>query len=253
MRSTARLRVSGRGGRSIVDELYAEPPIALRRCGDRVMLVGAAAGPVGGDELVLGVAIGPGARTSVGSTGATIVWPAPVPATSSSRLDVTVGEGATLDWWPEPTISVAGSDHQTTTVVRLGRGASCRFVEELALGRSDEPGGHLTTSLRVEREGVALLHHGERFGPGVPGVGSTVSVGAFRHVLVAVLAGPRWVDPGVPGDTTVSLGATASAGRFVRRCPRDGELTVTVIAVGDGRPGVQRAARAVAPELGSRP
>ncbi|MEM9039144.1 MAG: urease accessory protein UreD [Actinomycetota bacterium] len=166
-----------------------EPPYAVRCAGRRVLVAASAAGPLGGDEFDLSIAVDPGAVADVGTVGAAMVMPGASGAASSSHTSITVDAGARLDWWPEPTISVAGSDHTLATHVQLAGDAACTVVEEIALGRSGEVAGHLHASLRVERNGQPLLHHAESYGPSVPGTGSVVSVGDARHVLTAVIVG----------------------------------------------------------------
>ena len=152
---------------------------------------------MGGDELDLTIEVGPGARAEIGSVAASIAWPGVGGAVSSMTTECTVGHGAHLDLWPEPIISVTGSRHRAVTVVRLDRDATCRVVEEVVLGRRDEASGHLELSLRVERGGRPLVHHDESLGPDVPGAWSSVSVGAARFVLTAVLVGIRAGTPQV--------------------------------------------------------
>lgn len=162
--------------------VQAEAPFSIRRAGGRFVFVSTAAAPVRGDELEVAVDIAAGVRAEVGSVAAMIVWPGPdgAPIGPPSRLATTirVGAGGHLDWLPEPTVSVIGSDHLSCTSVELADGATCRIVEEYALGRHAEPCGTLATELRVTRDGRALVHHGERFTPGSP-----------RYVLTAVLVG----------------------------------------------------------------
>src|SRR5690606_16454777 len=141
------------------------------------------------------------------------------------------GEGALLDWSPEPTVSVRGSDHRAETFVDLAAGATCRLVEEFALGRTGEPPGRLATRLRIVREGRPLLDHGEVFGPCVPGAASLARSGAARHVLTAVIVGPA----AQPAEVRVD-----AAGVSVARMPLSDDVTV-VLATGPDRPSVLRA------------
>ncbi|MGA9276115.1 urease accessory protein UreD, partial [Ilumatobacter sp.] len=158
------------------------------------MLAASAAAPLGGDELTLDIDVGAGAHASVGTVASTIVLPGPDASPSSMRTRCAVAAGAHLDWRGEPTVSVRGSDHTITTTVELDASATCRIVEEVALGRTDEVSGRLRLVLRVGRAGAVLVQHAESFGPDVAGAGSLVSVGAARHVLSAIHVG---VDPGV--------------------------------------------------------
>jgi urease accessory protein len=164
-------------------------PFSVRQCGGQILLASSAAAPVGGDELRLTIDVGPGAKADVGSVAASIAWPGIDGAVSSMTTTCTVGDGAHLDLWVEPTISVARSRHRNVTVVRLDGDATCRVVEEAVLGRSNQVSGHLDVSLGVEHNGRPLVHHDESFGPDVAGALSSVSVGAARHVVSAVLVG----------------------------------------------------------------
>lgn len=195
MKAGARLAVERYRGRDVVVDQRAGAPFSIRQCGGRVLLASSAAAPVGGDELEFTVEVGSGARADIGSVAASMVWPGPDGAWSSSDVSCTVDRGARLDLWLEPTISVAGSRHRAATTVRLAADASCRVVEEVVLGRTSEPSGRLEQSLRVERDGLPVVHHDEAFGPDLAGRLSSASTGAARYVLTAVVVG---IDPGDP-------------------------------------------------------
>ena len=171
----------------------SQPPLAVRDTADRILLVGSAAAPVGGDALEIEVVVGAGATAVIGSVAATSIFPGPHGERSRSDTDVAVAGGGRLLWWPEPLLSIAGSNHRSTTRVGLVAGARCTIVEEVSLGRSGQPSGTLELDLRVERAGVPIVHHVERFGPDEPGTGSSVGVADARHVISGVVVG---VDPG---------------------------------------------------------
>ena len=124
------------------------------------------------------------------------------------------------------------------------RAALCReygkplIVEEVSLGRTDEPSGRLRLILRVERGGRPLVHHDELFGPDVPGAGSVVSVGSGRHVLSAVVVGPPAAEPEVVVDGPLRIAR-------LRVAPD----AVVILAVGPDRPSVTRCVSTLAPEL----
>ena len=189
MRGAAHVRIAGDGPRALPVDIRSEPPFAIRRSGSRVLLVSSAAAPVGGDDLALEIDVEPGAHADLGTVAATMVWPSSTPALSVMTTTIRVGSGAHVLWRPHPMVSVAGSEHLAATTVQLAADATATVVEEVALGRHGEPSGHLELRLRVERGGRPLVHHVERFGPGVPGAGSAVSVGSARHVVQAVLVG----------------------------------------------------------------
>ncbi|MFT7599618.1 MAG: urease accessory protein [Acidimicrobiales bacterium] len=227
VKASATVSVARCGERDIVVDQRASAPFSVRQCDGRILLASSAAAPVGGDELELTVDVGSGARAAIGSVAASMVWPGVGGVASSMTTDCAVGNGAHLDLWLEPTISVAGSCHRTATAVRLADDATCRVVEETVLGRRDEASGHLDLSLRMERGGRPLVHHDERFGPNVAGAWSSVSVGAARHVLSAVLVG---IDAG-PAQVRVE-GSRAAAWLPVA------EDAAVVMALGHDRPSV---------------
>jgi urease accessory protein len=233
VRASARIDVAWRDGRSEVVGRAAEAPMSVRRCGSRVLIAAAAAAPVGGDELRIDVTVGEHARADIGTVAATLVWPSPVPAWSSTATTCQVGEWAHLVWWPEPTVSVDGSLHRATTLVRLAATATCTMVEEVGLGRSGEPSGVLELDLRVERNGP-LLHHCETFGVG----SSSVGVGGARHAVSAVIVGPAAGDP-----RTEVTAATAAA--WLPIAPD----AAVLLAVGPDRPAVWEVVDRVAPCL----
>jgi urease accessory protein len=239
MRASARVRVERRNGCDEVVDRASEAPLSVRRCGDRVLIASSAAAPVGGDRLDLSVVVGPAACADVGSVAATMVWPGADGASSMLSTTCDVAAGGSLRWRSEPTVSVVGSLHRSETLVRLVGDARCVLVEEIVLGRSGESPGRLDTEIRVERDGRALVHHRERYGPGAPGAFSSVSVGSARHVLTAVLVGASSDDARVVVQTT----------RAAAWLPMESGA-VSVLAVGPDRPSVLDLVCRVAPELG---
>lgn len=229
------LVVVGRGPTGIeLAEVRSEPPLAIRRSGGRVLLVSSAAAPVGGDRLAFDLVIRPGVDAEVGTAAATMVWPGVGGARSEMTTTAAVGAGAHLDLRPEPTVSVTGSDHRVSTTVRLDDDATCRIVEEISLGRQGESSGRLELELRLERRGEPVVHHAERFGPGVPGFGSLVGVGTAHHVLTAVVVGA------VSGASRTHVAAGVAAAWL----PVADDAAV-VVAVGPDRPTAVDAAGAV--------
>lgn len=240
MKAAARIEVARRNGRDEVVDRSCAAPISVRRCGHRVLLASSAASPVGGDELELDVVVGDDARADIGSVSAGLVWPGADDAWSSMVTTSDIGARADLVMWLEPTVSVVRSRHRATTTHRLAADATCRIVEEVALGRHGEPSGRLDLRLRVERGGAVLIDHADRFGPDVAGAGSSVSVGGARHVLSAVVVGP----PAGESRTCVE------SGRAAAWLPVAADAAV-VFAVGADRPAVLELVERLAPELWS--
>lgn len=227
--------------RSFLRSSRADPPFSIRWCERRVLVAASAAAPLGGDELSLDIHVGARAIADVGTVASTIVLPGPIAAPSSMTTMCVVGGGAHLDWIGEPTVSVVGSDHTMMTTVDLAASGTCRIVEEIALGRTGEPSGRLRLVLRVERDGVVLVHHEELFGPDVPGAGSAVSIGPARHVLSAVHVG---VDSGDARVVEHSDGRAA----WLPVAPD----AAVVLVVGADRPTVSRLALEVATDRRAR-
>lgn len=142
--------------------LRSDPPLLLRPTPFGLFLQGGAAGPLGGDRLRLDVDVRAGARLTVRSAAATIVLPGPAP--SELEISVRVGPSAHLDWMPEPLVSVVGSRHVQRIDIALDEGATLRWHERFALGRSGEPPGLLDGTIRIERAGTVLLHQQLRLG-----------------------------------------------------------------------------------------
>jgi urease accessory protein len=172
--------------------LRSEPPLTFRQTPGGIYLVGSAAGPVGGDDLQLDVAVADDAALVVRSAAAQLVFPGAHGDPSRVQLDVTVGEHASLDWRPEPMVLVRGADHRSSTRITLGAGARLAWQEIVVLGRHGEDSGSVLIRLRVEREGSPLLCSNLALGPAWPSSAGPAGVGASRVIgtLLVVGAGP---------------------------------------------------------------
>lgn len=161
--------------------------------GPIVHLVGGTAGPLGGDDLVLDVTVGDGATLVVRGVAAMLAQPG-VDPDERGRLTIraTVGEGATLDWDPEPTILVVGCRLDLDVTIDAAPDAFVRWSEELVLGRSGEESGEVVARTRVMVGGRLALDHAMTVGgPSGPWDGP------------GGLAGHRWV------GTALHLGGDA--------------------------------------------
>jgi urease accessory protein len=169
VRAAAHVRAeAGARGRARLVAMRSEAPLVLRDTLDGVMLVGAAGGPLGGDELRLRVEVGPGAQLKVGSVGATVVLPGPAGAASTLTVDVRVGAGGDLEWAPEPTVVARGAVHRSVVRVALAAGASLTWREETVLGRHGEPPGTIDASMTVRHRDAPLLATGAIWGAAAP-------------------------------------------------------------------------------------
>jgi urease accessory protein len=206
VRAHASARAELIDGRTRLVELRSEAPLVLRSTPRSLYLVGGAAGPLGGDELALDVAVGGGACLSVRSAAATLVQPGARPSPSRSVFHFDVGSAASLDWHPEPLVSVRGSDHVVETAVELASSARLRLVDEVVLGRVGERPGRLRLRCRVERDGVALLAHDLDLGTGAEGWDSAAVMGNAR-ALVSIL----YVGPDAPATASVRTDAAGES------------------------------------------
>lgn len=191
----ARLRVGlDARGRTVPTELRAEAPLLMRvtgediGCGLAVHLVGGAAGPLSGDRLVFDLDVEPGARLTVRSVAASLAQPGRTGAAGSTAIVTAHAHaGAALDWWPEPVISVCGSDHTITTALDIAGDAHVRWIDEAVLGRHAELGGCLTLRQRISVDGAPVLRHTISLDPQRTGIGRQ---GQARVVVTAIEAGP---------------------------------------------------------------
>lgn len=157
MRASARLRVEAP---CRLVELVSDPPLTLRPDSTgTVWLVASAAGPMGGDDLNLRIEVAEGARVTVHSAAAQLVLPGTTDAPARLTIEVHLAEGAHLTWSPEPTVIATGATLHQRTSVDMTETANLTWRETVVLGRHDEPAGHLTSALRVDRAGQPLLRH----------------------------------------------------------------------------------------------
>lgn len=158
-------------GRTVLRRTHCEVPLVVRvgdSCAGTLMLlfVNAAAGPLGGDELLLSVVVEDGASVRVRSVGASMVQPGTTPSSSSLRTTLVIGSDAVVDWELQPTVSVAGSRHRTSTLLSVGATSSLRFCETVCLGRFEEQSGTLAVHQRLVVDGIGVLDHETVFGGG---------------------------------------------------------------------------------------
>jgi urease accessory protein len=203
-RLTARAAVATRldaRGRTQVAVLHSDGPLALRETPQGVYLVGAAAGPLGGDDLALDIEVGPGSHLELRSAAGMLLLPGPQGHGSVLRISARVGPGGRLDFCPRPAVAVAGCDHRTRAEVELAARAALRWREEIVLGRHGEPSGRCASRLDVTLGG-SPVYRGE------------LTVG----------------EPATDASSAVLAGAGAAGGVLLI----DAERTWAQAAVGDG-------------------
>lgn len=138
-------------GRTHLTTLSADGQLAARATGAassrgtaaRVHLVGAAAGPMGGDEVVVVLEVGPGAALELRSAAAAIALPGGAGDGGPARVrtEITVAAGGRLDVACEPTVVCAGGALLAHTQLEAAADADVRITESTVLGRHGEGGG----------------------------------------------------------------------------------------------------------------
>lgn len=211
LRATARIVARADGGTSRLSEaesgggttrlpvLEGSGPFALRRIRSgagqaRVCIVGAMSAPLGGDRLGIEAIAEAGSALHITAAAATVALPGRTAEHATYDVHLTVGDGARLDWLPEPLISAAGSDLRMTTTVELAPTARLLLREEQVLGRSGEETGALRSRLTVRRAGRTLLDQETAYGPGVPGWDTSAVLDGSRALGQLLVVGPEFED-----------------------------------------------------------
>ena len=189
MKARARVVVEADGtGGSRLAVCCGEAPLLPRRTGPlaagcpvEVHLVGGAAGPLSGDDLLLELAVGPGAWLRVRTVAATIVLGGRS-GLSRTTVRASVAHNGRLDWLPEPLVATAVCDHRAEATVDLAADARLTWREELICGRAGEEPGDLVQATEVRIAGRALSVQEQRVGPRAPGWAGPAGLGGYRAV-----------------------------------------------------------------------
>jgi urease accessory protein len=200
VRAHARITAApdGRGGTAL-PVLVGDGPLAPRRvragAGEaRVCLVGAMAGPLGGDRVRLDVRVEAGAALCVTSAAATLALPGAAGGTARYDVCLAVDDGAELRWLPEPLVSVRGSRLHVTYRVDLAPTARLVFREEQVLGRAGESPGRLVSRLTVRSGGRPLLDQATDYGPGAPAWDGPAVLADNRAAGQLLVVAPEFAD-----------------------------------------------------------
>lgn len=109
---------------------------ALPDSGSLVHLNNVSGGVLAGDRLALDVEVQAGAYAQLTTTGATRLYRhRTAAADSEQRTTFTIGDGAMLEYLPDPVIPFARSRHFQQTRIQLGQGSTLFWWEVLAPGR----------------------------------------------------------------------------------------------------------------------
>ncbi|WP_410630648.1 urease accessory protein UreD [Amycolatopsis sp. cmx-4-83] len=183
MKAHARLTACFDGSRTVLRELRSMAPLTLfprrgRGPAAVVHLVNSATSPLGGDDLLLTIRVGPGASLRLSGVAATLALPGLHGEPSLSTVDVVVEPGGSLEYLPEPTVITARARHTAVFRAEVASDAYLHTREVLVLGRAGESPGSLTTSSSVVRGSVPVLRQ-------------TLPIGSALDGSLAVLAGRR--------------------------------------------------------------
>jgi urease accessory protein len=228
----------GASGGTRLAVLRSQAPLVLRPAGGAVWLVGAAAGPLGGDDLSLEIEVGPGAELTVRTAAASVALPGGDGRTSRFEVRAEVAEGGVLRWLPEPGVAAAGCRHEASARVRVADGGRLEWREEVVLGRWGEEPGAWRSRLVVDAGGRPLLRQELRLGPGPPGWDGPAVVGPARVVGSLLVVDPSL--DGFDGREGREAVPVPPEGHQVGRFPlAPGAMLVT--ALGPAAPAVRRA------------
>ncbi|GAA2333792.1 urease accessory protein UreD [Dactylosporangium salmoneum] len=138
-----RMRLQPRRGRTELIELYRQAPLLVQQalhydetlpdCACLVMVT-TGGGVVQGDRYDVDVRLDPGARVHLTTQSATKVQRMDANHATQQQT-LTLGEGAYLEYLPEPTIPYRGSRYRAHTRVVLPAGATALLAEVVLPGR----------------------------------------------------------------------------------------------------------------------
>jgi urease accessory protein len=214
VRAAAHVEAAAYAGATSLVRLRNAPPLVLRRTGPGSLhLVSAGAGPLGGDDLHLGVRVGPGGLPS------------------RIRYDVELGVHAALRWDGQPTVAGAGCDHVSELRVTAAPSAALWWRDEVVCGRYGEASGTVRCRTTVVRGGRTVLRADTRVGDAL---WASAAVGGGARVAGSLL---------LLGRASEAATLVTSDRAAVLR-PAEGVAVVT--ALGPGHPEVRAALVAAA-------
>jgi urease accessory protein len=136
-----RLEYAKRDHQSVITRSYCTtpwhllPPIYLDETGAAyTLLVNPSGGLVGGDRLSIEMKLDEEAHVVISAPSANRVYRTEGKA-SEQHVNITVGPGAVLEWFPEHTIPFAGSRFRQTLQATLASGATLLLWDAVASGR----------------------------------------------------------------------------------------------------------------------
>jgi urease accessory protein len=135
-----RLRFAQRDGRTILGQsrfslpLQALTPLTLADGTSYLMLLNPTGGVLGGDHLTTEIVLEPGTHVCLTTPSATRIYrTAEKPAILETVIHV--GEGATLEYFPDHVIPHAGSALRQSLSIEMARGSRAIILDSIASGR----------------------------------------------------------------------------------------------------------------------
>lgn len=144
-------------GSTALPTLGSSAPVKFMPTPDGVYIVGTAAAPLNGDRIALDIYVAPRTELTLRTVAASLAWPGTSPIPSQFSINARVGEGASLNWLPEPLVPVAGSRHRMVANIELAAGSKLVWREEIVLGRHREAPGELSSRLEITQPAGPLL------------------------------------------------------------------------------------------------
>ncbi len=200
-------------------------PRLLRTDGPHVSvaLVSVSATLLAGDDLRIDVDVGPGVSLELVEPSGMVAYNARGGRASWSAR-IRLGGAAHVTWAAAPFVVAGGADVLRRTEIDLADGASMLLREMLVLGRQDEVGGRVRSTLCASLAGVPLLvedldlrESAARSAPGILGrarvLGTIALLGVERpgsdYVHETSLAGPGALARSVSQDAHTASDALA--------------------------------------------
>jgi urease accessory protein len=196
------------------------PPVVLRPTGDdRLHLLHAAGGPLGGDRLLLTGSVGRACAVRVDSAGATVVQPGRDGNHADWAVHLDVQAGATMRWAPQPTVVCAGADFRGSLRATVADDGLLVLREVVVLGRSGETGGRYAGLLSVIVGCAPLVVHENLLDGADAALSGPAGSGGHRVQGTLLVAGRGVVPPveraGQDGDVSWAVLPLAGPGFLV--------------------------------------
>lgn len=136
---------------------------------DTVHMIGTAATPLGGDEILVRVLVAADSTLAVHSVAASVALPSATSRDSCARWILEVEDGGHLVFDPEPLIVAADAVHHTRTHISFSSSSTIEFRERVQIGRSGESAGRWLATTHSDVDGRPHLRHRVELGVGSAG------------------------------------------------------------------------------------